>query len=72
MILVRWALRLLIKMRRAGFREPSVKVELVDRKGPLAKKAAQRPSNYGELAAGTQWEIDKSLGILDWDGDQDK
>jgi hypothetical protein len=27
-----------------------------------------RPSSYFELSAETQWDIDKSLGILDWDG----
>jgi hypothetical protein len=30
--------------------------------------AIQRPDNYGKLSAERQWDIDKSLGILDWDG----
>jgi hypothetical protein len=28
----------------------------------------RRPSDYCELNAAVQWAIDKSLGILDWDG----
>lgn len=28
----------------------------------------QRPSNYFHLSPEEQWEIDKSLGILDWEG----
>ena len=27
-----------------------------------------RPANYADLPASEQWAIDKSLGILDWDG----
>jgi hypothetical protein len=27
-----------------------------------------RPSNYFKLSGERQWEIDKSLGILDWEG----
>jgi hypothetical protein len=33
-----------------------------------AQRAKQRPINYCELSPERQWEIDKSLGILDWDG----
>jgi hypothetical protein len=33
-----------------------------------AQRAKQRPINYCELPPERQWEIDKSLGILDWDG----
>lgn len=29
----------------------------------------QRPSNYFKLSGERQWEIDKSLGILDWAGE---
>jgi len=29
----------------------------------------QRPRNYFRLSAEEQWRIDKSLGILDWEGD---
>jgi len=32
------------------------------------RRARRRPSNYHELSAREQWEIDKRLGILDWDG----
>lgn len=28
----------------------------------------QRPANYAELPPERQWDIDKSLRILDWDG----
>lgn len=28
----------------------------------------QRPKNYFQLSAEEQWDWDKSLGILDWDG----
>jgi hypothetical protein len=31
-------------------------------------RAKLRPPNYLSLPPGTQWEIDKSLGLLDWDG----
>lgn len=27
-----------------------------------------RPSNYFKLGAEQQWSIDKTLGILDWEG----
>ena len=29
----------------------------------------QRPKNFFKLSAERQWEIDKELGILDWEGD---
>ena len=32
-------------------------------------KSFERPSNYFKLDAETQWEIDRQLGILDWEGD---
>lgn len=28
----------------------------------------KRPRDYFKLSSQTQWEIDKSIGILDWDG----
>ena len=28
----------------------------------------QRPKNYFKLSAQAQWDIDKELGILDWEG----
>ena len=31
-------------------------------------KSFERPSNYFKLDAETQWEIDRQLGILDWEG----
>lgn len=37
--------------------------------GPQARAATQRPSNYCELGPESQWNIDKGLGILDWDGE---
>jgi hypothetical protein len=36
--------------------------------GPQARQALRRPDNYRKLSARRQWEIDKELGILDWDG----
>lgn len=33
-----------------------------------ARRAKGRPDNYEDLPARDQWEIDKQLGILDWDG----
>ena len=35
---------------------------------PPAVRAKMRPANYLELEPREQWEIDKRLGILDWDG----
>lgn len=29
----------------------------------------KRPKNYFQLTEERQWEIDKDLGILDWNGD---
>lgn len=37
----------------------------------MADKAKLRPSNFDELPAEEQREIDKTLGILDWDGKSD-
>lgn len=34
-----------------------------------AQQAKKRPINYCELPVADQWAIDKSLGILDWDGE---
>lgn len=33
-----------------------------------ATLAKNRPGNYEQLSPREQWEIDKELGILDWDG----
>lgn len=37
--------------------------------GPLTRQAAKRPANFNTLSPEEQWQIDKELGILDWDGD---
>ena len=34
----------------------------------MFEKSFQRPKNYFKLDAKEQWAIDKSLGILDWEG----
>jgi hypothetical protein len=34
----------------------------------MFEKSFERPSNYFKLSEERQWEIDKSLGILDWEG----
>jgi len=31
------------------------------------QQALKRPKNYHTLSPSEQWEIDKSLGILDWE-----
>ena len=36
--------------------------------GEMFEQAMKRPSNYSKLPESEQWEIDKKLGILDWDG----
>lgn len=37
-------------------------------KGPMATVAERRPANFRQLGEAEQWETDKALGILDWDG----
>lgn len=34
----------------------------------MFEKSFQRPTNYFSLSEQKQWEIDKELGILDWEG----
>lgn len=34
----------------------------------MFEKSFQRPKNYLKLSARQQWDIDASLGILDWEG----
>lgn len=34
----------------------------------LAGMALKRPKDYAKLSFREQWEIDRGLGILDWDG----
>jgi len=35
----------------------------------MFEKSFQRPSNYFRLSDEEQWDIDKTLGILDWTGE---
>lgn len=35
----------------------------------MFEKSFRRPTNYFNLSEERQWEIDKSLGILDWMGE---
>lgn len=37
-------------------------------KSAAADRAKLRPANFDQLSGEEQWEIDKDLGILDWDG----
>jgi hypothetical protein len=32
------------------------------------RQSKRRPHDYDDLSPREQWEIDKQLGILDWDG----
>jgi hypothetical protein len=34
----------------------------------MFEKSFERPSNYFQLSSREQWDIDKELGILDWEG----
>lgn len=34
----------------------------------MFEKSFEITSNYFKLSAESQWDIDKSLGILDWEG----
>lgn len=34
----------------------------------MFEKSFQRPKNYFKLSNERQWDIDKNLGILDWEG----
>jgi hypothetical protein len=34
----------------------------------MREAAKRRPTNYSDLSPEEQWEIDRELGILDWDG----
>ena len=35
----------------------------------MFEKSFERPSNFFQLTSEEQWDIDKALGILDWDGE---
>jgi hypothetical protein len=37
-----------------------------------AERAQLRPANYAELSEQDKWKIDKTLGLLDWDGHEDQ
>jgi hypothetical protein len=37
--------------------------------GPQAEAATHRPKDYCEMSPQAQWDVDKRLGILDWDGE---
>lgn len=34
----------------------------------MFERSFQRPKNYFKLSNSQQWEIDATLGILDWEG----
>jgi hypothetical protein len=34
----------------------------------MFEESFKRPKNYFKLSPRSQWDIDKSLGILDWEG----
>lgn len=34
----------------------------------MFEKSFERPKNFFKFSNGKQWDIDKELGILDWDG----
>jgi hypothetical protein len=38
----------------------------------MYEQSLKRPSNYSQLPLQEQWAIDKNLGILDWDGKDDR
>ena len=35
----------------------------------MFEKSFKRPKNFFKLSGREQWDIDKSLGILDWEGE---
>jgi hypothetical protein len=35
----------------------------------MFEKSFDRPKNFRKLSAQEQWDIDRSLGILDWEGE---
>ena len=40
---------------------------VMDKEREMFEKSFQRPKNYFELSMEEQWDIDKSIGILDMD-----
>lgn len=62
-----------VNMLRKVFRLPPMgPPQLIDGKGLLARAAERRPENFHDLDPQAQWDVDKRLGILDWDGDPKK
>lgn len=47
-----------------------------DKELEMFEKSFQRPKDYFKLSERRQWDIDRDLGILDWEGkyltDEDK
>lgn len=39
-----------------------------EEQGDMFDRAMKRPETYGFMSERDQWEVDKRLGILDWDG----
>ena len=37
--------------------------------GEMCRAAQKRPRNFLRFSEQEQWEIDKNLGVLDWDGE---
>lgn len=40
--------------------------------GPMATIALRRPPNFYTLSNTEKWDVDRELGIIDWDGSPDK
>jgi microsomal dipeptidase-like Zn-dependent dipeptidase len=47
---------------------PTVNLSKETTDSDMARRAKKRPKNYASLTGEEQWQIDKDLGILDWDG----
>lgn len=58
-----------LKKVRASVKETAKKTEEKKEPSEGARRAALRSPNYESMSARDQWEEDKQLGILDWDGD---
>lgn len=52
---------------KGGF-DPYAKPATPPTQSEMSRIAQRRPGNYSDLSPQEQWEIDKELGILDWDG----
>lgn len=50
-------------------RPPQDFIDHVLKRTDGARRAALRSPGYEQMSARDQWEEDKALGILDWDGD---